>query len=186
MNKRTNIVISLVIAASAAVAGYLISVKLNGPEANKASTRTIPVAALDTRRPDFTLPDLEGRKRSISEWDGKVILLNFWATWCPPCRREMPAFIKLQEKYGKQGFQVIGIAIDQKDLAEQFADSIGVNYPILAGQLEATEITKRYGNHFGQLPYTVFIDRKGIIRVIKRGEVKHAWAEKVIQRLLKH
>ena len=182
MKKTSSVILAVVIAIGAAVAGYLVNQKLNQP-AGKGTP--IVVAAVDTRRPDFTLPDVDGNKHSISEWDGKIIILNFWATWCPPCRREMPAFIKLQSKYGKQGLQIIGVGIDQKNLVEEFADTIGVNYPILVGQLEATELTKQYGNHYGQLPYTVFIDRKGIIRAIKRGEVKHDFAEKIIQKLLK-
>lgn len=135
-------------------------------------------------RPEFSLADVQGKTHSIREWDGKIILLNFWATWCPPCQREMPAFVKLQDKYGKLGFQIIGVAIDQKQAVLDFADSIGVNYPMLIGELDAVDVAKRYGNERGQLPYSVIIDQSKRVILVKRGEITHEEIEKVILTLL--
>ncbi|VAW76956.1 hypothetical protein MNBD_GAMMA12-1100 [hydrothermal vent metagenome] len=136
-------------------------------------------------RPIFSMPDRYNKIRNITEWDGKVILLNFWATWCPPCRKEMPAFIQLQKKYASQGFQVIGVALDKMSKVNIFADKIGVNYPLLVGALNAAEISRAYGNAGGQLPYTVFINRQGKLVAAKLGEISKQQAEKIIKQLLK-
>lgn len=105
--------------------------------------------------------DLHGTTQPLSQWRGKIIIVNFWATWCPPCREEIPEFIKTQEQYGKQGVIFVGIAIDQKDKVQAFADEMGINYPILLGELEAIDLAKRAGNRLGGLPYTAIIDRNG-------------------------
>lgn len=135
-------------------------------------------------RPEFSLPDLKGKLRDIREWDGKVIVLNFWATWCPPCRKELPAFIELQEKYGSQGLQFVGVAIDTAESVSDFSDTYGVNYPMMVGELEAIEIGKQYGNRFGALPYTVIIDRTGKMVFVQRGELLKETAENTIKPLL--
>ncbi len=136
-------------------------------------------------RPVFSMPDRYNKIRNITEWEGKVILLNFWATWCPPCRKEMPAFIQLQKKYAAKGFQVIGVALDETSKVNIFADKIGVNYPLLVGALNAAEISRAYGNAGGQLPYTVFISRQGQLVAAKLGEISKQQAEGIIKQLLK-
>lgn len=135
-------------------------------------------------RPAFSIKDFDDRVRHIKEWDGKIIILNFWASWCPPCKKEMPALVELQEKYGKQGLQIIGVAIDQKNLVQDFADSIGVNYVMLYGELDAVDISQRYGNQRGQLPYTIIINRQRQVVGVKRGEITKAEAENSIKALL--
>jgi len=141
-------------------------------------------AKVGSQRPEFSLPDQEGVIHKLSEWNGKVLVINFWATWCPPCRKETPAFVELQEQYGKQGLQFIGVAIDEKDNVEDFADTYGVNYPMLLGDLEAIKISKQYGNRFGTLPYSVIVDRQGKITFIQRGELLKTTAETQIKALL--
>ena len=143
------------------------------------------VSVLNQQRIDFSLPDMQGQQRKFSEWDGKVVLLNFWATWCPPCRKEIPAFIELQRDYGGKGFQVIGVAIDEMDAITDFTDGLGLNYPILIGNTAALKISNQYGNRFGQLPYSLIIDKQGIIRYIGKGELSYEAIEKEIQPLLK-
>ncbi len=86
---------------------------------------------------DFTLPDVEGKKRSLHEWRGKVIVLNFWATWCPPCREEIPLFISLQKKHPADDLQVIGVAIDTLTAVMVYRQSVRINYPILIGENDA-------------------------------------------------
>lgn len=120
-------------------------------------------------RPSFTLPDLDGNERSIAEWDGKVVVLNFWGSWCPPCVHEIPMFVDLQEEYGEQGVQFVGVAVDQLEAAREFHDELGMNYPSLIGVHEANEVSALYGNEMGTLPYTVVIDRDGyIVRIFAR------------------
>lgn len=137
------------------------------------------------RRVDFTLKDLDSEQHSLSEWDGKVILLNFWATWCPPCRKEMPDFVELREELAGQGFEVIGVAIDRADPVQDFIDEIGVQYPILLAELEGLKIMQAYGNQLTTLPYTVIIDQNGKIVKTFRTEVNKQDILAIIQPLLK-
>ena len=136
------------------------------------------------QRPDFSLPDLDGQMRSISEWDGKVIALNFWATWCPPCLKEVPEFVSLQSRYQAQGLQFIGIALQKPEEVREFVTEHKVNYPILAGELEVIKLAEAYGNHIGALPYTVIIDRNGQIAHVKPGILPTEEAESIISGLL--
>jgi thiol-disulfide isomerase/thioredoxin len=140
--------------------------------------------ALGIQRPGFTLKDLAGKPHAVSEWDGKVLVVNFWATWCPPCRNEMPLFVALQKQYGDQGLQFLGIALDEVFAVQDFTDNFEVNYPILIGENDAVKITKAYGNHLGALPYTAIIDRQGKIDFVQPGELTRQQAEPAIKKLL--
>ena len=119
----------------------------------------------DDARPaplDYTLADMNGDELDLASLKGKVILLNFWATWCGPCKIEIPAFIELQDEYGEQGFQVLGLSVD--DTPEQmrpFAEDLGVNYPFLVG-LGEDEFQEAYGPIWG-LPVSFWIDREGTL-----------------------
>jgi len=135
-------------------------------------------------RPAFVLPDLQGAPRDVKVWDGKVLVLNFWATWCPPCRDEIPGFIELQTNYGDRGLQIVGVAIDELRATTEYAMTMGINYPLLVGDSDAIEVAKSYGNHIGALPYTVVIDRSGRIAFVKHGELSKEEAEKAIRALL--
>ena len=111
--------------------------------------------------PDFELPSLDGKKYKLSDLRGKAVLLNFWATYCGPCKIEMPWFVELQKQYGPDGFQIIGVAMDDASNEEiaKFAKEMGVNYPILLG-------TESVGQSYGGvsvLPTTFFLDRDGKI-----------------------
>lgn len=135
-------------------------------------------------RPDFSLPDINGQLHHIKEWDGKVIALNFWATWCPPCLKEIPAFIKLQSRYADRDLQFIGIALQKPKEVVEFITEQGVNYPVLAGEMDVIKIARAYGNHLGALPYTVIIGKDGRIAYIKHGELAADTAEDVLLKLL--
>lgn len=129
----------------------------------------------------YSLQDIEGKLRHASEWEGKVRLVNFWASWCPPCVREIPAFIQLQEKYGGDNFTLVGIALDEKQAVIDFIDPIGANYPILIAEQEGIALTKAYGNRLGVLPYTALVDKNGkIIQTFMR-EMSFEEAEQVIK-----
>ncbi len=175
-------------AIAALAAGYLLSSWLlnrpaeQGPVAGDGGRAA--VAKIGSKRPDFTLPDVEGKPRSISEWDGKVLLVNFWATWCPPCRKEMPGFIELRDQYHDKGFEIVGVAIDEAGAVGNFVDGMGVSYPVVVGQTDATEVTRQYGNRLGALPFSVLIDRKGIVRYTRAGELRKDVLEGLIQKYL--
>ena len=111
--------------------------------------------------PDFTLESLEGKNIRLSGYKGQAVLLNFWATWCGPCKIEMPWFVELQKEYGPQGLQIVGVAMDdasKEDIAK-FVKEMGVNYPILIGK---EDVGNQYGG-VNVLPTTFFIDRDGKI-----------------------
>jgi thiol-disulfide isomerase/thioredoxin len=135
-------------------------------------------------RPEFWLPDSAGVRRGIAEWDGKLLIMNFWATWCPPCLHEIPMFITLQERYGARGVQFLGIAIDDGDKVRAFAEEIGLNYPTLHGQMDAIEVMTAYGNKSGGLPFTVIVDRAGQIVARHPGVLDEAAATGLIEELL--
>jgi len=141
-------------------------------------------SVVGTLRPEFAMKDIEGDVRNIKEWDGKVVLVNFWATWCPPCKREIPAFMELQTKYESKGFHIIGIAIDNEDSVKDYVDTMGINYPIMAAELEAMDLSRRFGNRVNALPFSVFIGRDGKIAFTRAGELSKQDTEKVILKLL--
>lgn len=171
----------LVIAFIAAIGGYAIYSLLQNTDP-KDKTLLEGSSLIGTERAIFALPDLEGKRRNIREWDGKVMLLNFWATWCPPCLSEMPGFIELREKYASQGFEIVGIAIDKVEAVRDFAARLGVNYPVLLDKDNA--VAQHYGNSFGVLPYSVLIDRDGTVRFLLAGELHKEDLEKELQKLL--
>jgi thiol-disulfide isomerase/thioredoxin len=135
-------------------------------------------------RPTFEIADLEGQPRNVSEWDDHVLLINFWATWCPPCKKEMPAFIELQEQYAEQGFKVIGIALDDQQSVQDFADTIGVNYPLLIAEYDGIDLSRSYGNHVGALPFSAFVDRQGKVVSTHMGELSKDQVEGIIKPLM--
>ncbi len=133
--------------------------------------------------PDFELTSLEGRPVKLSDYRGKAVLLNFWATWCSPCKVEMPWFIELQKQYGPKGLQVLGIAMDDsgKDEIAKFSQSMGVDYPVLLGK-EA--VGEAYGG-VQYLPTTFYIDRQG--RIVDRvfGLISESEIKQDIEKALK-
>ncbi len=154
--------------------------QMSVPELGHTLTRLeTPVVA-----PPFELSDMDGQAHALADYRGKVVMINFWATWCPPCRREIPAFIRLQETYQDQGFTIIGIAIDTKQNAIDFVDPMGINYPILIGETQGIDLAMAYGNRLGVLPYTVIVDRNGKIVYTHRNELTFEEAEKIIKPLL--
>jgi thiol-disulfide isomerase/thioredoxin len=114
-----------------------------------------------TPLPEPVLRDLDGRTRTLAEWRGKVVVLNFWATWCPPCREEMPEFVRLQRELGGQGLQFVGVAIDEPDTVREFLKEAPVNYPMLIGDEKAPAWADSLGNSLSALPFSVVFDGHG-------------------------
>lgn len=131
----------------------------------------------------FELADVDGAVRSSNEWRGKVVVLNHWATWCPPCLEEMPLLISYQELYGDAGLQVVGIAHDSAEAARRYGDDIGINYPSLVAGETGTELMARQGNR-GSLPFTLIFDRDGALAASKLGRLSESELHKTIQPLL--
>jgi thiol-disulfide isomerase/thioredoxin len=140
----------------------------------------VSAAAIQSAR--FT--DGEGQPRTLGQFAGKTVVVNFWATWCTPCREEMPRFVELQDRYGARGLQFVGVAIDQADKVRAFADEIHLNYPSLIGGYGAIELSRTLGNGLGALPFTVVVDRSGAIVHTQLGPVKDAQLRSMIDQLL--
>ena len=119
--------------------------------------------AMSQPAPEITLKDLDGHPHRLSEFRGKLLLVNFWATWCGPCLREMPLLVAAQNEYGKRGFQVIGPALDEVDAVRAMAKKIGINYPIMVGDEDITNAMDALGDELGALPLSVLIGRDGQI-----------------------
>jgi thiol-disulfide isomerase/thioredoxin len=111
--------------------------------------------------PELRLPDLDAREVSSTSWAGKVVVLNFWATWCPPCLREMPMLDELQRGIDPRRLAVVGIAIDEPDAVREFLDVNAVDYQVLLGDIDAVALSKRLGNRTQGLPFTVVFDPLG-------------------------
>jgi thiol-disulfide isomerase/thioredoxin len=169
----------LISAVMALMGGYWLAQTLRS-EPEVATTLTYGGGAMI----NFTLPELDGKKHSLDEWRDQVIVLNFWATWCPPCREEIPLLVNLQKKHGANGLQVIGVAIDDKMAVILFNQSYGINYPILMGNDDTLQLIARYGNSSGSLPFTVIIDRSGAIAVRKLGPFNQTELDSLVEPLI--
>jgi thiol-disulfide isomerase/thioredoxin len=132
----------------------------------------------------LTLPDPSGRPQPLSQWQGKVLVVNFWATWCGPCREEMPDLVRAQKEYGAKGLQIVGIAADDADKVQQFAKEIQLNYPALIGGYAAIDLSKDLGNSLVALPFTLVVDRQGKVAYTHLGPVKPDKLRDVITKLL--
>jgi thiol-disulfide isomerase/thioredoxin len=130
------------------------------------------------------LADFKGAAQTLRQWQGQVLVVNFWATWCAPCREEIPGFVRLQERYGPRGLQFVGIAIDQPDKVAEFSREFHINYPLLMGELETMELMRQAGNRAGVLPYTLVIDRDGKLVSREPGGLKESRLERIVQPLL--
>lgn len=139
-----------------------------------------PSADATPLAPAFQLPSVNGRSVSLSDFRGKVVILDFWATWCPPCRREIPDFIALQSQYQSKGLQIVGVALDEPEKVIGFAQSYGMNYPVLFGN---DNVAMLYGGISG-IPTTFIIDRQGKIVGRYEGFTSKAEFESAIKQLL--
>ena len=132
------------------------------------------------------MDDLQGKSHSLNDWHGKVLLVNFWATWCPPCRAEVPLLVKLQAKYAAQGLQIVGIATDEQNEQDvrTFVKKLVVNYPILMSNGQSAEIVDALGGDFIGLPVSVVLDRDGKVFRINAGAMEPQDAENLVRAAL--
>ena len=172
------------VAAIAAAAGFLVyhyaiapreqmaAVATPDTEEPQAAAATEESSALPAQLPDFTLGDLEGKPRSILSWPGKSMIVNFWATWCAPCRREIPLLRELQKQHGPEGFQIVGVAVDLREDVVKYAQEIGIDYPVLIGEQDGLDAVNKFGQGSIGFPFTVFTDNQGRIVLFHLGEIR--------------
>lgn len=133
--------------------------------------------ALPEVLPDFTLANLEGQPQSIRSWQGKSMIVNFWATWCAPCRREIPLLNKIQAEAGPEGFQIVGVAVDFRDDVLKYAKEIGIDYPLLIGEQDGMDAVTKFGRGSLGFPFTVFTDNQHRLVLFHLGELHPPQAE---------
>ena len=136
-----------------------------------ADTNAAEGIRIPDRLPQFTLNDLDGKPTSIAAWSGKSLIINFWATWCAPCRREIPLLKTLHGRRGLQNFAVVGIAVDHRDEVAKFASDFHIHYPLLYGDQDALDVASALGVASPAFPFTVFTDRRGRIVTLYLGEL---------------
>jgi len=145
-----------------------------GTTAPAPEPRTIPETL-----PDFALPGLDGRSHGLSEWKGRPLLINFWATWCEPCRREIPLLERIHGETNSNGLEIVGIALDQAGSVRQFATQFRMNYPVLVGENGGLEAVEAFGMDT-VLPFSVFADARGDIVTLKVGELHQDEAQLIL------
>ena len=126
--------------------------------------REVPEPARALQTPQIALPDLEGQIWRSESAQGRVALINFWASWCAPCVKEVPALVDAQRTWGDHGLQVVGIALDQEEPARAFAHRMGINYPVLLAGMDGFDLSQSFGNEILSIPFSVVLDRAGQIR----------------------
>lgn len=133
----------------------------------------------------FELRGLDGINHSLSEWRGKVILLNFWAAWCGPCQYEIPELVHAQQQYGARGLQIVGVGIDEEGKLRNVAKSLDINYPVLIStQEKSSGLLRHWGNPQQLVPHTVVIARNGEIAYIHRGQLDKESFENYVKPLI--
>ena len=166
------------------------------PATPAAASRSLPPAAAEPaeetaalspskvpeRLPDIRLPGLDGKPHRLTDWKGRPLVINFWATWCEPCRREIPLLQSLRREYAANGLEIVGIGIDQVDPVRKYASDHGIDYPLLLGEREGLEAAKAFGMET-VLPFSVFSDREGRVVTLKIGELHRDEAELILDRI---
>jgi thiol-disulfide isomerase/thioredoxin len=189
--QRAGFVAVVLVGGLAGAAGYWWFAGRESPSAEDvppiselASTEVPAVpATLAETVPTFQLADREGQPRSLQDWAGKALIVNFWATWCAPCRREIPLLQRIAQERAANGFEVIGIAVDFRDKVLEYADEMQIHYPLLIGEQDALDAAAAFGIEAIGFPFTVFSDRQGRIVTAHMGELTEAEAELILDQV---
>jgi thiol-disulfide isomerase/thioredoxin len=151
------------------------AMKVQGSPATADQTGGIPSA-----RPLFTLPDLTGHRHSIAEWDGHALMVNFWATWCAPCRREIPLLNALSTEYASKNVKVVGIAVDFMEDVQKFTARTPLHYDLLVGEEDGLEAARGFGVDSLAFPFTAFTDQRGHVLTVHIGELHEDQARAIL------
>jgi thiol-disulfide isomerase/thioredoxin len=163
----------LVAAGLAGAAGYHFYTQRQAPAVPALAPSSAPAAPaqLAATVPHFQLADREGELRSLQDWSGRSLIVNFWATWCAPCRREIPLLQQVARENAADGFEVIGIAVDFRDQVLAYADEMGIEYPLLIGEQDALDAAAAFGIEAIGFPFTIFTDAQGRVVAAHMGEL---------------
>lgn len=170
----------IITAFAVVIVAILVIDKLNEPEPTAAVQQAVAQSGGGGgTAPNFTLPFVEGGSKSLADYRGKVVMLNFWATWCGPCKREIPDFIEMQNEFRGDGFEILGVSLDQPGEEGKVADFVrqyGINYDVVYGN---GEVAQAYGG-VRSIPTTFLLDRDGNIVSSKVGlQPKSVWEEEI-------
>ena len=193
-----SVVVVLVIAVAAA-GGFFVQHALNGRDSVTPATepatvkaeapgqvsqeQDAPVPTVPETLPDVTLPDRSGTRRSLISWKGQPLIINFWATWCGPCREEIPLLRALRKERAADKLEIIGIAVDERQAVLKFAREMSIDYPVLMGEQEGYEAAEHFGVASLVLPFSVFADSQGRIVTLKVGELHPDQAAAILDRV---
>lgn len=172
------LVLGASIALLVALSGYLFSLP------DKAPSATPVVVNPEISIFELELNNLDGKRVSLSQWRGQVLVVNYWATWCHPCREEMPGFSRLQEKYQGKSVQFVGISIDTAAKILEFQKTTPVTYPLLIGDMNVMESSAKFGNTHLALPFTAVFDKQGKLFSTKLGRLSESDLEKQLKELI--
>ena len=183
MMTRRGLIVAVTLGAGAFGAGFVVSRWRREPPTPATTTgqgiwnatregmiRSSSADSTDTA-PDFRFTDQHGEEHRLSDWSGRVRVVNFWATWCPPCLHEIPMLVSVQESFRERGVQLVGVAVDDPDGAFAMAKKLGMTYPTMADSRRTLDLLHAYGNRAAALPFTAFVDAEGTIRDRHVGEL---------------
>ena len=156
----------------AVLAGGTLWVAMRPPAERRGTVEISPAALLAA-----SFSDAAGKSQSLGQFQGKVVVLNFWATWCAPCREEMPGFMRLQARWGSRGVQFVGLANEEPDKVTRFGRELGINYPLWTGGQDVSELSRRLGNRLGVLPHTAILGDRGQVLEARVGPYSEAQME---------
>lgn len=175
VNRRLQAGIFAAIAVVAGVAGYYF---------NRSGLISHAAEGAAQRLISMSLSDLSGKSQLFTQWRGKVLVVNFWATWCVPCREEIPALMKVQRQYAGNGVQIVGIAVDNVDKVREYAKELRIDYALLIAGVETLDLAHSLGNRASVLPFTVVLDRTGKLVHSHAGKMTEASLGEVLTPLL--
>jgi thiol-disulfide isomerase/thioredoxin len=170
--------------AAIALVSMLVGVLMFNLLQNDSPTTKSVNAEVPIELHSIPLFDLGGQQTSIGDWEGEILIVNFWAPWCAPCRREVPSLIKIHREYAQQGVQVLGIAFDSEPQVSRFAADYQINYPLFLGGNRTAMYNAAFGNPSGSLPFTALLDRNQRIVFQHNGELSSAQLRAQLEALL--